>query len=211
MRKEAAIGRDAARGAPLMTQTGSNIGIFGYGSLLSNPGDDIGPHIVDRIPHVSPWKIEYARRSEGRGRGPTLVIHKAGRAVNGQILLLDVEANRLADVREWLWERENKPRRRCIKEMQMGGVRHVLYCDIESNIDDSELNADSLARFAIKSLSLKPKRNGIAYLARNIELGIVTPLTYAYREAILRLTRSSNLDEAEKNALSLVKAWRFKV
>lgn len=60
------------------------VGIFGYGSLLSDPGDDIGPHVVERIPHLSPWKIEYARRSEGRGRGPTLVIHQAGARLTGR-------------------------------------------------------------------------------------------------------------------------------
>jgi hypothetical protein len=188
-----------------MSTVHSSVGIFGYGSLLCDPGDDIGPHIVERIPNLSPWKTEYARRSEGRGRGPTLVIHKAGGVVNGQILVLDVGPSRLAEVREWLWERENKPNRRWIKEMHLGGVEHVLYCDIESNICDSDLNADSLARFAIDSVSLKPERNGIAYLARNIELGIVTPLTYAYRDAILRLTSSDDLDEAEKKVLSDVK------
>jgi hypothetical protein len=181
-----------------MTAIRSRVGIFGYGSLLSDPGADIGPHIVERIPHLSPWKIEYARRSEGRGLGPTLVIHKAGGVVNGQILVLDVRPNRMAEAREWLWKRENKPNRRCIKEMHLAGVDHVLYCDIGSNIEDSDLNADSLARFAIDSVSLKPDRNGIAYLARNIELGIVTPLTYAYRDAILRLTRADILAEAEK-------------
>ena len=62
-----------------------------------------------------------------------------------------------------------------------------------------------LHRFAIDSVSLKPERNGIAYLARNIELGIVTPLTYAYRDAILRLTSSGDLDEAEKKVLADVK------
>jgi hypothetical protein len=185
-----------------MTAPHLSVGIFGYGSLLSDPGDDIGPHIVERVPHLSPWKIEYARRSDGRGRGPTLVIHKAGGAVNGQILVLDVGASRLAEVREWLWQRENKPKRRCIKEMHLAGIEHVLYCDIESNICDSNLNADALARFAIDSVSLKPERSGIAYLARNIELGIVTPLTYAYRDAILRLTSSGDLDEAEKKVLS---------
>ena len=129
-----------------MSTAHSSVGIFGYGSLLSDPGDDIGPHIVELIPQLSPWKIEYARRSEGRGHGPTLVIHKAGGAVNGQVLVLDVGASRLAEVREWLWERENRPKRSCIKEMHLAGVEHVLYCDIDTNICDSDLNADSLAQ-----------------------------------------------------------------
>ena len=194
-----------------MSTVHSSVGIFGYGSLLSKPGDDIGPRIVERIPHLSPWKIEYARRSDGRGRGPTLVIHKAGGTVNGQILVLDVEASRLPEVRIWLWERENKPKRSSIKEMRLAGIQHVLYCDIDANISDSALTADSLARFAIDSVSHKPDRNGIAYLARNIELNIVTPLTYDYRDAILRLTSSDNLDEAEKKVLSDAKTRRLSV
>ncbi|MEX0806167.1 MAG: hypothetical protein WD688_23030 [Candidatus Binatia bacterium] len=164
------------------------VGIFGYGSLLSDPGDDIGLHVVEHMPHISPWKIEYARRSDGRGGGPTLVIHQAGGAVNGQVLVLDGGANRLAEVGEWLWQRENRPKRRCIKEMRLAGLDHVLYCDIESNIRDTDMNAESLARFAIESVSSKPERNGIAYLARNIEMGVITPLTHAYQDAILRLT-----------------------
>ena len=117
--------------------------------------------------------------------------------MNGQVLVLDVGANRLAEVRVWLWERENKPQQRCIKEMRLAGVDHVLYCDIESNIRDADMNAESLAMFAIESVSSKPERNGIAYLARNIEISVITPLTYAYRDAILRLTGCSDLDEAE--------------
>ncbi len=55
-----------------------NIGIFGYGSLLTDPGPDLGPHIVDRITQESPWPVEYARRSESRGGSATLVRHPKG-------------------------------------------------------------------------------------------------------------------------------------
>lgn len=186
----------------MMSRSNLGVGIFGYGSLLSEPGKEIGPHVVERMPHISPWKIEYARRSDGRGGGPTLVIHQAGGAVNGQVLVLDVGANRLGEVREWLWKRENRPNRRSIKEMRLAGLDHVLYCDIESNIRDADMNAESLARFAIESVSSKPERNGIAYLARNIEMGIITPLTHPYRAAILRITGCSDLDDAESQVKS---------
>lgn len=185
-----------------MSRSNQGVGIFGYGSLRGEPGEDIGPHIIEHMPHISPWTIEYARRSDGRGGGPTLVIHQAGGAVNGQVLVLDVGANRLAEVRVWLWERENKPKQRCIKEMRLADLDHVLYCDIESNIRVADINAESLARFAIESVSTKPERNGIAYLARNIEMGVITPLTYAYQDAILRLTGCSDLDEAESQVKS---------
>ena len=46
-----------------------------------------------------------------------------------------------------------------------------------------------------------PARNAIRYLAQNIEQGIVTPLTFAYRDAILRRTGAADLSEAERLVL----------
>jgi hypothetical protein len=60
------------------------------------------------------------------------------------------------------------------------------------------LNAESLAAFAFAIDSVRPTRNAIRYLAQNIGQGIVTPLTYAYRDAILRLTGAVDLKAAEK-------------
>jgi hypothetical protein len=53
--------------------------------------------------------------------------------------------------------------------MCLAGLDHVLYCDIESNIRDADMSAESLQRLPV-SISLKPARNGIAYLTRNIEI-----------------------------------------
>ncbi len=83
----------------------NNLAIFAYGSLLSEPGEKIVPHIIDRIPYRSPWPIENARRAKLRGNGPTLVIHKAGGIVQGQLLILDFEVSALDELRELLWER----------------------------------------------------------------------------------------------------------
>jgi len=60
---------------------------------------------VARITQPSPWPIEYARRAKLRGNGPTLVIHQSGGIVQGQILMLDVSADGIEAVEEWLWER----------------------------------------------------------------------------------------------------------
>jgi cation transport regulator ChaC len=84
----------------------NNLAIFAYGSLLSDPGEKIAPRIVARVARLSPWPVEYARRAKLRGHGPTLVIHKSGGAVRGQLLLLDVAAERIDEVEEWLWKRE---------------------------------------------------------------------------------------------------------
>jgi hypothetical protein len=69
----------------------NNLAIYAYGSLLSDPGEKIAPHIVARVPQSSPWPIEYARRARLRGDGPTLVLHKSGAVVRGQLLVLDIE------------------------------------------------------------------------------------------------------------------------
>ena len=75
--------------------------IFAYGSPLSNPGETIGPHIAARIPYTSPWPIEYARRARLRGDGPTLVLHKTGGIVQGQLLVLDIQEDGLDELRDW--------------------------------------------------------------------------------------------------------------
>jgi hypothetical protein len=41
------------------------------------------------------------------------------------------------------------------------------------------------------------QRNAIQYLAKNVERGLGTPLTYAYRNAILRRSGAANLTDAE--------------
>jgi hypothetical protein len=68
--------------------------------------------------------------------------------------------------------------------MEWSGFRTVLYCDLESTLSGLDLNADALARFAIESVRNNPARNAIRYLAQNIGQGVITPLTYDYREAI---------------------------
>ena len=175
----------------------NNLAIFAYGSLLTDPGEKIVPHIIDRIPYPSPWPIEYARRAKLRGHGPTLVIHQAGGIVRGQLLVLDFGVSAVDQVKELLWEREGRPPRERLKLMQCDGFGCVLYCDLESTLRDEELNPESLARFAIESVCQNPARNGIRYLAQNIEQGIITPLTYAYRDAILHHTGAVDLVEAE--------------
>ena len=67
-----------------------------------------------------------------------------------------------------------------------------------------EINPESLAEFAIESVGRSPVRNAIRSLAQNIEQGIVTPLTFAYRDAILRRTGAVDLNEAERLVLRSV-------
>jgi hypothetical protein len=63
-------------------------------------------HTLLNVSRTFPWKIEYARRNDGRERGSTLVIHPAGGAIKGQVLVLDVGANRLVKKRVAIATRE---------------------------------------------------------------------------------------------------------
>jgi hypothetical protein len=179
----------------------NNLTLFAYGSLLSDAGERITAHVIERIPYLSPWPIEYARRAKLRGDGPTLVIHPAGGIVQGQLLVMDLQVDALGIFSEWLWEREGRPPRDRLKQMPCGEFSCVLYCDLEANLGDAEINPDSLAAFAIESVQNSPQRNAIRYLAQNIEQGIVTPLTYAYRDAILSRTEAETLGDAERIVL----------
>lgn len=181
-----------------------NLAIYAYGSLLSDPGEKIAPHVVARISQPSPWPIEYTRRAKLRGDGPTLVLHKSGSVVQGQLLVLDMEQSGLEQLTGWLWEREGRPPRELLKQMAFGDFERVLYCDLEATLGDEEITAESLAEFAIDSVRRTPARNAIDYLARNIAQGIVTPLTYGYRDAILRRTAARDLAQAAKLVLASV-------
>jgi len=165
-----------------------NIGIFAYGSLLTDPGREIGPHVVDRIQCESPWPVEYARRSETRGGAPTLVIHPKGSKVKGAILVLDLKRNEEARVCDWLRVREGRTSRENVKSMELNGLKVVLYAHLPANIPDEELTPEYLADCALASVPSLLDRNGIAYLADNIANDIITPLTDAYSSAIFFLS-----------------------
>ena len=63
----------------------NNLAIFAYASLLSDAGEQISPHVVERISCPSPWPIEYARRAKLRGHGPTLVMNLQMSVLNDPI------------------------------------------------------------------------------------------------------------------------------
>jgi hypothetical protein len=68
----------------------------------------------------------------------------------------------------------------------------------KSGFGQGKVNPQSLARFAIESVCQQPERNAIKYLANNIEQGVITPLTFAYRDAVLSITGAVNLWQAEQ-------------
>ena len=59
----------------------SSVGILAYGSLIADPGVEIGPLIVRRIETLTPFSVEFARFSATRGGAPTAVPHSSGKRV----------------------------------------------------------------------------------------------------------------------------------
>ncbi len=83
----------------------SDIGILAYGSLIREPGAEIEPLIARRIPTKTPFPVEYARLSQSRGGGPTVVPHQIGRPVSADILVLNERVS-LDQAMDLLWRRE---------------------------------------------------------------------------------------------------------
>ncbi len=180
----------------------NNICIFGYGSLVEDIGDELNPLIIKKIKFMSPFKVEYARKSSSRGNAPTLTTFSEGDFVEGKIIVLSLlnSKENLEKIKNMLMEREHTHNENYIRITNLKEFESVLYCEFPSNIvPDSEL----LAKLAIKSVSnLKLKeedvdRNGIRYLFENINHGIITQLTKEYQQEILKQTRTSSLEEAE--------------
>lgn len=190
-------------------------GILAYGSLLQDPGDEIAAVTVDRILVTTPFPIEYARSSRSRAGAPTLVPvpEDYGAPVRAQILLIrsdmradtvrDIlyrrEINEVGDVSmrydEETQQKKNDPV--LVKPVDdLGGVSTVFYTRLKANIDvvlDTERSVEAkaahLARLAVKSVTEETyaeNRDSIRYLADALEHGIHTPLTDAYRAAVLR-------------------------
>jgi len=184
------------------------IAILAFGSLRHDPGK-IGEHIAFRIKTETPFPVEYGRLSSSRGGGPTLVPHEKGGIVEAELLVLpdDMPLNRARDL---LWRRECG-REDCDQSYSVGkGPDAVLVCEyhecpwVEAVLYTDfnppgkvTFSADDLARAAIESVAkAQENKNGISYLAFAIEAGIRTPLTEAYRDAILRVTGVDSLADA---------------
>ena len=183
------------------------IAVYGYASILIDAGPDLQPLIVDRIPHPSPRPVEFARFSRTRGNAPALAFFARGGVVTGQILVLDLpDTEEMRDkVSHSLWLREGRPPKAAIRTMSAAGINTVFYMDLEPNIPNPVPKL--LAEFAIESVAKcaemgAMERNGIRYLRQCLEIGVVTPLSRAYEEAILNKLQAKDLTEAEDIAIA---------
>ena len=211
----------------------ARIAILAFGSLIEDPGEELGPRIRDRVEGVkTPFSIEFARSSGSRGGGPTLVpVDDGGSPVNAVLLELDPAVG-VAEAQDLLWKRETRKESagqryvrpanpgqnhvivECIEDFH--GFDVVLYTKIGANIEP--LTADCIAELAISSArgdAGADKKDGISYLASAIRQGITTPLQPGYKAAILRKTEAGDLDEAhtrirERRASPDFRNWRPK-
>lgn len=182
------------------------IGVLAYGSLRTDPGGELLPLIVERVTVRTPFGIEYGRFSQTRGGAPTVVPHPRGAPVDAEVLVLDgsVDVDAAKDI---VWRREVRKEATgmrppststvVVRELQdVAGCAVVLYTDfIDGRIEAP--NPTALAKAALQSVGqVSEVKDGLAYLANLIALGVITPLTFAYRDEILRLSGAGTLDEA---------------
>ena len=199
------------------TKKKQTVGILAYGSLISDPRDEIEKAHSEIIQDVmTPFHIEFARSSTGRGGAPTLVPVKSGGAyVTGQVFAMEVSEAEAADI---LYRREighvgnmtkRYERRGRVTDntvvverlANFAGLDVVLFTQIAATI--TPLNAQRLAELAIESVAKAPAGlDGISYLSAAKKHGIQTALSQNYEAEILKVTGSETLEEARTKLLT---------
>jgi hypothetical protein len=188
-----------------------SVGILAYGSLLSDPGPEIGPLIRSKKEATTPFAVEFARESRERDGAPTLVpVAHGGANVSATILIVEASVE---DARDMLYRREINnfdPKKRYKPHRKRGpntvmveersdffGVDVVLYTDINATIGNP--TPETLATLAIESAkTLDDGRDGISYLMNAKAHGIKTALSDAYEDEIKKRLGASDLNEALK-------------
>jgi len=188
----------------------ASVGILAFGSLIDKPDWEIEEAIVGRKSGVlTPFPVEFARKSVKRGGAPTLVpVAVGGSPVLAQILILNISEQ---EAKDRLWRRETN------KVGQGGCYQHstnpgpnTLVIERHERLEDiavvlsarfsatiSPLTAGHLAALAIESTHRENDgRDGITYLMNAKRNGIVTPLSKSYEQEILRRTKTHSLEGA---------------
>ena len=206
----------------------ASFGILAYGSLIANPGKEVEEITERSIENVmTPFEVEYARKSSGRHGAPTLVPVPKGKGGNVQaqifVLTADVDEQKACDVlyrreinkvrsdKVYVDEKQRKKANGVVIDPMNGfeGFSKVFSTTLKANFEeilDDELSpqekAEVLAKAAVESVTEETyprNRDGIRYLADAIDNGIQTPLTEAYRLAVVAsVDGAENLDQARK-------------
>jgi hypothetical protein len=192
----------------------SNLGILAYGSLIDDPGIELAPLIIDRIPCETPFKVEFARISVSRNNAPTLIpVQEGGKFIKAQILVLN-EVVKIETARSMLWRRERhitdvsqnylRPKKSgvntvLVEEIQdFCGIQSVLYTSIGRNIDQP-VTPKVLADYAIASIlsgAGAQELDGVRYLLAAKKNEIITGLSEEYEDEILKATKTESLADA---------------
>lgn len=76
------------------------IGVLAYGSLISDPGEELAAAIIgEKRGVITPFHVEFARSSNGRRGAPTLVpVASGGRPVQAVIFEVGISAHEACDI-----------------------------------------------------------------------------------------------------------------
>ena len=192
-----------------------HVGVLAYGSLITEPGwelDDVTDRRVDDVP--TPFRVEFARASNGRGGAPTLVpVDVGGAEVRATILVLRTgtsltearnityrrEIGRIGDSERLYVHKESPGKDDVVLRVlnDFTGIDRVIYTDICATIPVSKRTGFHLAGLAIESVAKAgPCKDGITYLRNALSAGITTPLSDEYRKEVLRMTNAATLEKA---------------
>jgi hypothetical protein len=194
----------------------AKIGIFGFGSLVADPGDELLNATAIRLETETPFAVEYAHSStRTRGGAPTLVpVTKGGAKVKATIFVLEgsISQQEAANI---LWRRETrqigskksykrpkKPNASSVlvaEHANFMGLDKILYTDFPDSGKLDNPTAKQLAELALASArnpEVPDGRDGISYLMAAKKAGVKTPLSADYEREILRMTGTASLEEA---------------
>jgi hypothetical protein len=190
-------------------------GIFGFGSLISDPGEELAKATIRRQELETPFAIEYGRSSSTRGGAPTLVpVNTGGAKVKATVFVLDPSISE-QEAENILYRRElhqvgsgrtynpsAKPTKNGIivaASSNLIGLQKIFYTDFPETGKLTNPTPAQLAKLAVDSVrdpNVPEGNDGISYLMNAEKAGIVTPLTASYEKEVLKLTGAASLEKA---------------
>jgi hypothetical protein len=208
-------GGAGTRTADANAQGKPRYGIFGFGSLIGDPGQELTDATDSRRPLETPFSVEYGRSSNTRGGAPTLVpVATGGAKVKATVFVLkpsisEQEAKNILYRRELhqvgsgrAYDSSAHPGKNSIVIAawpQLIGLERIFYTDFGDAGKLVNPTPALLAQLAVASARNRdvPEGNdGISYLINAKKTGIVTPLSAAYEKEILKLTGADSLEKA---------------
>jgi hypothetical protein len=209
-------GRSTTAGPNEAAPAKHKIGIFGFGSLITDPGEELAAATIARVQAETPFAIEYGHSStHTRAGAPTLVPVKTGGAKAMATIFVLKDSISDQEAANILYRRETRqigtgkaykpPTKRGPNTVLVAtapnvmGVGKVLYTDFPDSGKLVNPTAKQLADLAIgsaRSADVPDGMDGISYFMNAKKAGITTPLTADYEKEILKQTGTSSLEAA---------------